>query len=100
MIAPDGAVDIRVDIFQPIQDSSGWVCRYIVNWPDRPWESFAGGQDSVQALFSAMQKIGVELYASEANKSHRLAWGDWKGFGFPVPQNMRDRLIGDDARFL
>ena len=63
-------------------------------------KGFGGGRDAVQALLSAMQKIGMELYASEANKTGKLAWDDWKGFGFPVPPNARDLLKGDDAKFL
>ncbi len=69
-------------------------------WPDKPWDSFGSGQDSVQALFSAMQKIGFELYASKANKSAQLRWSDWKAFGFPLPASARDLLIGDAAKFL
>ncbi len=97
---PSGIKDVRIDIFQPDKDNGDWACRYIVNWPDKPWESFARGKDAVQALFSAFQKIGFELYASEANKSAQLSWDDWKGFGFPVPANARDLLIGDDAKYL
>lgn len=94
------ATDVRIDIFQPEQDGSAWTCRYVVNWPHEPWESFAGGQDSMQALVSTLQKIGFELYASKANKSGHLSWDNWQGFGFPVPQSARDVLVGDDARFL
>lgn len=95
-----GTSVVRIDIFQPEQSDDDWICRYVVRWPDQPWESFGGGRDAVQALLSAMQKIGMELYASEANKTGKLTWDDWKGFGFPVPQNMRDLLAGDDAKFL
>jgi len=99
LISSSDAHDIRIDIFQPEETGGSWVCHYVVNWPDQPWESFGGGKDAVQALISTLQKIGFELYASEANKSAQLAWSDWKGFGFPVPQNARDLLKGDDARF-
>lgn len=95
-----GASVVRIDIFQPEQtDGDDWICRYVVRWPDQPWESAGGGKDAVQALISALQKIGFELHVSEANKSAQLAWDDWKGFGFPVPQNARDLQKGDDARF-
>ena len=95
-----GSHEVRIDIFKPSQNNGDWICNYVINWPDKPWESFAGGHDSMQALFSALQKIGFELYASEANKSEQLAWDNWKGFGFPVPANARDLLVGDDAKFL
>lgn len=94
------ARDIRIDIFQPEEKNGAWTCRYVIGWPDQPWESSASGQDSIQALICTLQKIGCELYASEANKSGHLSWDNWQGFGFPVPQNARDVLIGDDARFL
>jgi hypothetical protein len=91
---------VRIDIFQPEKEDGAWRCRYMIEWPDKPWESSASGQDSIQALICALQKIGFELYASEANKSGQLRWDNWQGFGFPVPQNARDVLTGDDARFL
>lgn len=100
LTSSSGTEDVRIDIFQPEKNNGDWMCRYTVNWPDKPWESFGGGKDAIQALFSAMQKIGFELYVSEANKSARLRWDDWKGFGFPVPANARDLLVGDDAKFL
>ncbi|MDO8978991.1 MAG: hypothetical protein Q7V17_07145 [Afipia sp.] len=92
--------DVRIDIFKPEQDNGSWLCRYVINWPDQPWHSFGGGHDAVQALLAAMQKIGIELYASQANTSGQLSWDDWKGFGFPVPKGARDTLIGDDAKYL
>lgn len=97
---PSGITDVRIDIFGPEKNNGDWVCRYIVNWPDKPWASFAGGKDAVQALVSVLQKIGFELYASGASKAAQLSWDDWKGFGFPVPANARDLLVGDDAKFL
>lgn len=97
----NGIVDVPINIFLPERDGDSWMCHYEINWPDKPWRSAAGGLDSVQALHCAMEKIGIELYASAANKSGLLTWSsDWKGFGFPVPQNARDMLVGDDAKFL
>ncbi|MES2751981.1 MAG: hypothetical protein V4661_11475 [Pseudomonadota bacterium] len=92
--------DVRIDIFKPEEDNGSWLCHYVINWPDQPWRSFGGGHDAVQALLAAMQKIGIELYASHANTSGQLFWDDWKGFGFPVPKAARAELIGDDAKFL
>ncbi len=91
---------VSVDLFQPEQDGKAWICRYVVQWPDKPWASFANGLDSMQALLSAIQKIGFELYVSDANKIGQLSWADWDGFGFPVPANARKLLRGDDAKFL
>jgi len=53
----------------------------------------------VQAVLLTMQKIGTEIYMSEYHKSGRLLWtAPGRGYGFPVPSNLRDLLIGDDAR--
>ena len=54
--------------------------------------------DSVQALLLALQAIGAELYRSEHHLSGRLLWEkEGGGYGFPVPRNIRDLLVGDDA---
>ena len=53
----------------------------------------------MQAVLLTMQKIGTEIYMSEYHKSGRLLWtAPGRGYGFPVPCNLRDLLIGDDAR--
>ncbi|MBN4092772.1 MULTISPECIES: hypothetical protein [Methylobacterium] len=47
-----------------------------------------------------MQKIGLDLYVSAANKAGVLIWekpGD--GYGFPIPKNGRDLLVGADTTF-
>jgi hypothetical protein len=45
-----------------------------------------------------MQSIGTDIYFSEYHKSGQLMWeAPGKGYGFPVPHNARDLLIGDDA---
>ncbi|RTL50763.1 MAG: hypothetical protein EKK40_11660 [Bradyrhizobiaceae bacterium] len=100
LVTPSVTHDVRVDLFQPEPDGSDWICRYAIGWPGKAQDGFAGGRDSMQALLSAMQKIGFELYVSEANTGGQLSWADWDGFGFPVPANARDLLEGDDARFL
>jgi hypothetical protein len=45
-----------------------------------------------------MEKIGVEIYGSDHHRSGKLEWlSTYKGYGFPVPHNSRDLLIGDDV---
>jgi hypothetical protein len=52
-------------------------------------------------LVMALQMIGVEIYASRHHESGRLHWlAAGGGYGFPVSNNARDLLEGDDARFL
>lgn len=96
---PTRDVEVTVDIFLPEKDGNAWRCRYEIGWPSGKWESFGGGYDSVQAIVSTLQKIGVEIYFSLEHQSGNLNWGeDWKGYGFPVPADARELLIGDDAK--
>ena len=51
-------------------------------------EGPAFGVDSIQSILIALQKVGAEIYTSEAHKSGKLSWlerGD--GYGFPLPRN-------------
>jgi hypothetical protein len=95
-----GDTDIAERIYAPRSDGDSWVCSYEIDWPEGTRNSFAGGFDSVQSLHLALTKIGVEIYTSDYHKSGHLAWGEpGKGYGFPVTQNLRDLLIGDDAKY-
>lgn len=95
------AVEIR--LFAPERQPEGhWFCRYEVDWPDRPRQGRAGGHDAIQALLGACGMIGAELYTSDYHKNGQILPLDetWVGYGFPVPYNLRDLLIGNDAEFL
>lgn len=77
-----------------------WICRYSIGWPDSARDSFGAGVDSIQALHLALQKIGIELYASAYHKAGVLMFDrPGNGYGFPIPKNGRDLLIGDDKIF-
>jgi hypothetical protein len=93
--------EVPIRIFAPAPDEgNSWSCRYEIGWPGAPRTRSIAGGDSVQALLLALQVIGAELYTSDHHKAGRLRWekeGD--GYGFPVPQTIRDLLVGDDARF-
>jgi hypothetical protein len=94
-------VDVEVRIFSPRADQDHWACDYEIDWPEGMRKGAAYGYDSVQALHSALNLVGAELYTSDYHKAGKLASVDsWKGYGFPVPKNIRDLLIGDDAKYL
>jgi hypothetical protein len=97
-IGDGGAVTVR--IFWPVEDTSAWDCRWEIAWPERSRSNSGRGVDAIQALLHALQMVGAELYESKSNGAG-LVWQDnWKGYGFPVPANMRNSLVGDDAKFL
>ena len=57
----------------------------------------AEGEDALQSLTLALQMIGAELYTSTYHQDGALhAEGSEQGYGFPVPANVRDLLIGVD----
>jgi hypothetical protein len=94
-------VEVPIRISSPQEDKSGsWFCRYEIDWPHGKWKSAGWGLDAVQAILLTFQKIGTEIYFSEYHKSGKLMWeAPGKGYGFPVPHNARDLLVGDDAVF-
>ena len=102
LISSHRAGEERVDIsvFATELADGVWVCRYRIGWPDQPRTSSAAGVDSVQAIHLALQKIGMELYVSSYHMSGALRWEKaGEGYGFPVPKNGRDLLVGEDKLF-
>jgi hypothetical protein len=97
---PSGDNQVEISIHAPELQDGVWTCRYQIGWPNQNRASFAAGVDSIQALHLALQKIGMELYVSPYHLSGDLRWektGD--GYGFPVPKNGRDMLVGADKSF-
>jgi hypothetical protein len=95
-----GSISIEVRIFQPQARQGHWCCDYEIDWPEGTHKFSAGGADSMQALIIALNMIGAEIYTSNYHKSGDLRSSDsWKGYGFPVPKNIRDLLEGDDATY-
>lgn len=97
---PQKTFRIEVRIFQPETDGIDWTCRYEIDWPSEQRVSEAAGFDSIQSLHLALQKIGIDLYMSDYHATGNLYWeSPGNGYGFPVPKNGRDFLVGDDKRF-
>lgn len=95
-----GIIPVPVALYAPEKNEKDWSCRYTIGWPNGIEARAAYGIDSVQALVLTLQSIGASLYFSDYHKSGRLKWGDPNdGYGFPVPKNARDMLIGYDKRF-
>jgi hypothetical protein len=97
---PTGDMEIPIRIFAPEQQATDCVCRFEVDWPDGTWAMAAGGVDAIQALELALKMIGAQIYTSDHHASGKLMWLEpGKGYGFPVTNNIRDLLVGDDKKF-
>jgi len=93
--------DVPIRIHAPEKAEADWICRFEIGWPEEKIERWGTGVDAVQALLFALQMIGAEVYTSPQHQSGRLEWLErGRGYGFPVPDNIRDLLVGDDRRFL
>ncbi len=89
---------VRITVQKPQETGFGdWVCEYEIGWPEGP-RKFAGhGIDNLQALMLALQMIGAELYTSNYHRAGQLRYKALSGgYGFPVPSNCRNLLVGDD----
>ncbi len=47
-------------------------------------------------MLNALTLIGAILYGSADHRAGRLSWSKQGGYGFPVPNTMRDELVGFD----
>lgn len=89
---------IIINLYKPLYDQKrGWGCKYEILWPDEPRFMTAYGFSEFQAIFIAMQMIGAEIYISDYHEAGLLhVDGQEKGYGFPVPKNCRELLVGAD----
>lgn len=99
----NGADDISIPIriFAPKEaQPRAWSCHYEIDWPDDKESREAWGCDAIQALFLTLQAIGTDIYTSTYHKSGNLFFeSPGRGYGFPVPADLRQFLIGDDAKY-
>ena len=96
-----GDVEIPVLIFAPQRIEDDWSCQIEIGWPGENLTRIAVGVDAVQALELALKMIGAQIYASDHHESGMLEWLEpGKGYGFPVPNGIRDLLVGDDKEYL
>jgi hypothetical protein len=93
-----GDTNVEIRLFKPTNEDGMWVCNYEIDWPGGTKKSFAAGADAIQAIFLALQKVGIQLYTSDYHRSGGLYWsGSGGGYGFPVGSSLRDLLVGDDS---
>ena len=93
-------IPVEVRLFAPTKEEADWICRYEIDWPYAQRASFAAGLDSMQAVYLAQQKIGIDIYMSHYHAEGSIYWQTPKsGYGFPVPRNGRVFLVGEDKMF-
>ena len=93
-------VAIPIKLFAPEGAEKHWWCRFAIAWPDGIEEGSGHGVDQMQAIILTLQMIGTRLYFSDYHKSGCLYFErPGSGYGFPVPKNARDMLVGDDKKF-
>jgi hypothetical protein len=91
---------VMICVFAPFPLQSDFACTYEINWPDGANHREIHGIDSMQALQLTLQQIGTSLYSSDDHERRKLVWEQpGQGHGFPLPNNARDLLVGEDARF-
>lgn len=92
--------EIAVRVYAPEGEGRIWSCRYEIDWPEGTHMMDVSGVDSIQSLLLAFQMIGADLYTSSYHKSGRLMFDEpGQGYGFPVPNSLRDLLIGHDREY-
>ena len=89
-------MNVVVTIKPPYQEPGAWACAFEIGWPAGPFKQTARGVDGMQAMVNALQLIGAYLYGSAEHRAGRLSWTKQGGYGFPVPNTMRDELVGFD----
>jgi len=90
-------VEVRIHAPEAAPGRGTVHCVVEIGWPERTLVQSVYGHDGVDAVRMAMLVAGTLLYASAAHAEGRLSWlapGD--GYGFPVPGNMVDMLVGLD----
>jgi len=97
---PFREVPVEVRVYLPSAIDAGWDCRYEIDWPEGTLKSHVVGIDALHALNLVQQKIGLTLLMSRYHQERSMWWiRPEEGYGFPVPKNARDLLIGHDQRF-
>jgi hypothetical protein len=97
----DSEIDIAIRIFAPEAQATHWECWFEIDWPDRTLRMAAMGVDAVQALELMLKMIGTHIYTNDHHKSGKLMWlRPGQGYGFPVPNSLRDLLVGEDQKYL
>ncbi len=93
-------VEVLIGKPEPCPDGIDYYCPHQILGVRSGRVRYAIGVDTVHALVLGLSMVGAELYTSDEYESGRLSWdcGTVKGdLGFPVPENIRDVLPGNQG---
>jgi len=66
--------DVAITVEIPLPDEVDYKCRYSIAWPDKVFNGYAMGVDSLQALLLALQKIQADILSAGPAKDGSLFW--------------------------
>lgn len=90
-------ISVRVVVEAPVLDRNAWISNYSIGWPEGSFTHRGMGNDSMQALLSAMRLVAINLYASPYHNAGTLMWErPGEGYGFPLPADSRGLALGMD----
>jgi hypothetical protein len=82
--------DVDCKFFRPEETGDDYICRYIIDFPDKPKVSQGYGVDAVQALLLAMKKAHVELLFARNKMERRVEWLEQGNLGLPLDEAVRE----------
>lgn len=92
-------VAVPIRLYAPERNALDAKCRVVIEWPDQAEDRTIYGIDEIQAVLLGLQSIGTSIYCSSYHRTGRLFFDRLgTGCGFPVLDNARHLLIGDDKR--
>lgn len=80
----------------PVDEGKNWFCPYRITGLGFGRVKRAGGVDSLQAIYLAMQTAATDLYCSDAARKKTLKWLDQRNLGLPVLDAISDLLPPDN----
>jgi hypothetical protein len=72
IIGSDASVTAQVLV--PYRDGDDYKCIYRIAWPDKIFEGYVFGVDSLQAVILAVQHMSADLQASSFAQDGKLYW--------------------------
>ena len=80
----------------PVDEGKTWFCPYRITGLGSGRVNRAGGVDSVQALYGAMQLAAADLYCSEEARENCLTLDGKRNLQLPVLNSIADLVPKDD----